>query len=308
MPPRFFRKALTAALICGFVLSSFALAKHTPKERTQPHAAAAMPFMPSEQLVYEGEFSKLLLRGINIAELRFKAYRPAAAATPSAQAAGEAQAAAASTATASTTPASPPLMLSTDVESKGWFHKLFGINFHYHVDSQVEPNAFYALRTDKLDEQGKRVRTSQAVFDQDARRVEYTERDPNNASQPPRVITAALSGPTQDIVSAIYFLRTQPLTPGQSFSIAVSDSGRVFQVPAVVAAERKAMKSVLGKVAVVRVDVELFGPGRPIEQGKGKMAIWVTSDERHVPVKARLSTDMGQLDITLKSIQRDASQ
>jgi Protein of unknown function (DUF3108) len=320
MPPRLFRKALTAALIFAFVFSSVALAKHTPKEHTQPHTNAAMPFVPSEQLVYDGEFSKLLLRGINIAELRFKAYRPTAAATPSAQAAGDANTAAASTATSSaatpssstatpsSTTASPPLLLSTDVESKGWFHKLFGINFHYHVDSQVEPNAFYALRTDKLDEQGKRVRKSEAVFDQDAKKVEYTERDPNNAGQAPRVITAALEGPTQDIVSAIYFLRTQPLTPGQSFTIAVSDSGRVFQVPAVVSAEKKAMKSVLGKVAVVRVDVELFGPGRPIEQGKGKMAIWVTSDDRHIPIKARLSTDMGQLDITLKSMQRDAAQ
>ena len=296
MPPRLFRKALSAALLLGVVLSSVALAKHTPKERTPQPAAAAMPFVPSEQLVYDGEFSKLLLRGIDIAELRFKAFRPAAA-DAGAQGQGDGQPA-----------ASTPLLLSTDVESKGWFRKLFGINFRYHVESQVEPNAFYALRTSKVDEQGKRVRTSEAVFDQGAKRVEYTERNPNDALQPARVITAALSGPTQDIVSAIYFLRTLPLTPGQSFNLAVSDSGRVFQVPAVVVAEKKPMKSVLGKVAVVRIDVELFGPGRPIQQGKGKMSIWVSNDERRLPIKARLSTDMGQLDITLKSVQRDPAQ
>ncbi len=68
------------------------------------------------------------------------------------------------------------------------------------------------------------------------------------------------------------------------------------------------MKSMLGKVEVVRIDVELFGPGRPVEEGKGKMSIWVTDDERHVPIKARLSHDMGQLDITLKSMQRDVPQ
>ena len=106
-------------------------------------------------------------------------------------------------------------------------------------------------------------------------------------------------------VSAIYFLRTQPLTPGQTFNIAISDSGRVYQVPATVFAEKKKMKSVLGKSEVVRVDVELFGPGRPVEEGKGKISIWVTADERHVPIKARLSHDMGQLDITLKSIHRE---
>jgi hypothetical protein len=257
-----------------------------------------MPFVPSEELVYEGEFSKLLLRGINIAELKFKAIRPQAIA-PATNGDAESQAVAV---------AVQPLLLTTDVVSKGFFSKLFGITFKFHAESQVEPNDFYAMRTSKVDEQGKRIRTSEAVFDQDAKKVEYTERDPNNTQQPPRVITSALQGPTQDIVSAIYFLRTQPLTPGQTFNIAISDSGRVFQVPARVFEEKKRMKSVVGKVSVVRVEVELFGPGRPVEEGKGKMFIWVTSDERHIPVKARLSHELGQLDITLKSIQRDEAQ
>jgi hypothetical protein len=300
MPRRIMSKitATTAtALLLAVVLSSVVLAKDTPKERTQPAAPAAMPFIPSEELVYEGEFTKMLLRGIDIAELRFKAFRPAAVAA-SAQDGTEGQTAAAPS----------TLVLTTDVVSKGFFSKLFGVNFKFHAESQVAPEDFYPVRTTKKDEQGKRVRTSEAVFDQQAKTVEYTERDPNNAQQQPRVVTAALEGPTQDIVSAIYFLRTLPLTPGETFNIAISDSGRVYQVPARVVAEKKKMKSVLGKVSVVRVDVDLFGPGRPVEEGKGKMSIWVTNDERRVPVKARLSHEMGQLDITLKSIQRDEPQ
>ncbi len=294
MPRRFMSKihATTAtALLFAVVLSSVVLASDAPKERTQPRPAPARPFGPSEELVYEGEFTRAILRGINIAELRFKAQRPSASGV---SVEGEGQESA---------PA--PLVLTTDVVSKGFFTKLFGMSFKFHAESQVEPNDFYAMRTTKKDEQGKRVRTSETVFDQQSKTVEYTERDPNNAQAAPRVITAVLDGPTQDMVSAIYFLRTQPLTPGQTFNIAVSDSGRVYQVPATVFAEKKKMKSVLGKVEVVRVDVDLFGPGRPVEDGKGKMSIWVTSDERHVPIKARLSHDIGTLDITLKSIQRE---
>ena len=283
---------LAATLLTAVVLSSIALATDTPKERTPPAAEAApMPFIPSEQLVYEGEFSKLLLRGIDIAELRFKASRAPVA--PAADGAA---------------PAAPPqLILTSDVESKGWFRKLFGINFRYHVETVVGGDAFNVLRTVKLDEQGKRVRASEALFDYAGKRVEWTERDPHNQTNPPRVVTAALQGPTQDIVSAVYFLRTLDLKPGNSFDLSISDSGRVYQVPARVVAEKKKMKSVLGKVSVVRLDVELFGEGRPVE-GKGKMAIWITNDDRRVPIKARLSHEMGQLDITLKSIQRDAAQ
>src|SRR3954469_11633491 len=107
MPRRIMSKitATTAtALLFAVVLSSVVLAKDTPKERTQPAAPAAMPFVPSEELVYEGEFTKMLLRGIDIAELRFKAFRAAASAAP---ARGEGQTAAAPS----------PLLLTTDVVS-----------------------------------------------------------------------------------------------------------------------------------------------------------------------------------------------
>ena len=80
MPPRIFRTLAAAAILFAVVLSPIVLAKDTPKERTQTRTNPAMPFVPSEQLTYEGEFTKLLLRGVKIAELRFKAYRPAAAA------------------------------------------------------------------------------------------------------------------------------------------------------------------------------------------------------------------------------------
>ena len=290
MPPRRMLKLTAAAVLYAFALSAVSLASDTPKERTPPKAPASMPFAPSEELVYEGEFSKLLLRGIKIAELRFKANRAAAAGATSAT--GEAQAVAA-----------PPIQFTSDIESKGWFRKLFGINFKYHVETTVEPSTFAVLRTSKIDDQGKRVRTSEAVFDHAGKKVEWTERDPNNAAQPPRVVTTDIEGPTQDIISAIYFLRTIPLTPGHTFNLAVSDSGRVYNVPGVVTNERKKMKTVMGKVSVVRVDVDIFGPGRPVE-GTGKMSLWVTDDESRIPVKARLSHDMGQLDITLKSVQR----
>ena len=44
---------------------------------------------------------------------------------------------------------------------------------------------------------------------------------------------------------------------------------KIYQVPASVVAEKKKMKSVLGKGEVVRVDVELFGPGRKISTASG---------------------------------------
>jgi len=261
-----------------------------------------MPFEPTEHLIYEGEFTKLLLRGVKIAELRFEARRrsPVAPVAPVGPSEGGAQAAG-----VAETGQPAGYTLVSDIESKGFFSKLFGVTFRYHVESTVEAGSFSVLRTEKVDEQGQRLRTSEAVFDLADRRVEWTERDPKNTAAAPRVVTAALEGPTQDIVSAVYFLRTRRLVPGERFEIAVSDSGRVYKVPAQVFAEKKKMKSVVGRVSVVRIDVDIFGEGRPVE-GKGKMSLWVTDDERRLPLKARLSHDLGQLDITLKRVGRGA--
>lgn len=276
-------------LICATLLccAAFALSGAATKTvHDELKVSHSLPFEPDEQLVYEGEFSKLLLRGIQIAEFRFSASRIKPATNMATQSAGDS--------------ATTQLIFKGDATAKGWFRKLFGVDFHFNMESLVEPETFTVLRTTKVDEQGKRVRTSEAVFDRIANRVTWMERNPNDPNSTPRIVNSPLEGAEHDFLSTIYFLRTQPLTPGQSFELVMSDSGHVYHLPVKVV-ERKEMKSVLGKAKALRVDIELFGEKRLIE-GKGQMSLWLTDDARRVPIRARLNNDMGTLDITLKSI------
>jgi hypothetical protein len=271
------RFAAVALVLCAAL---FAVAPASDSRRKD---AGKLPFEPAEELVYEGEFSRALLRGLNVAELRFTATRTQASGSQP----GNASA-----------PAS--LRFTLDAVTKGLLRKLFGLNYHQHVESTVEPATFSVLQTTKLDEQGKRKRTSEAVFDQTVGKVVWTERDPTDPNREPRVVTNPMSGAVQDIASAFYYLRTQPLVPGSSFSVLVSDSGQVYSIPVTVS-EKKTMKTVLGKVQTLKVDAEIFGDNRLV-RGKGKMSIWFTDDARHVPVRAKVNNEMGTLDITLKSI------
>jgi Protein of unknown function (DUF3108) len=243
-----------------------------------------LPFEPAEELIYVGEFSKLLLRGIEIAEFRFTAEHAPANAP----------------AVAGNAP-SPNLVFKGDVNAKGWFRKLFGVDFHYNMESTVEPQTFRVLRTTKLDEQGKRVRASETIFDRTQNLLTWTERNPNDPSASPRVVRRPLGGAMHDLLSAIYYLRTQQLTPGQSLEVVMSDAGEVFRIP-VRAVERKRMKTVLGKVQTLRVDIGLFGTDRLIRGREGNMTLWLTDDARRIPVRAHLDTDIGALDIKLKKV------
>jgi len=262
------------------------------KDENRAATLTPLPFEPDEELTYEGEFSKLLLRGINIAEFKFTVER---AKTPPAAPEREG---------AATPPAN--LVFKGDVVARGWFRKLFGIDFRYNTESVVEPNSFLILSNSTRDEQGKRLRTSEAVFDRTHNLLTWTQRNPNDPQSQPRVVTAPLQNAAHDLVSAIYFLRTQTLEPGRKFELNISDSGEVYNIPVKVGA-RKRMKTIVGRVQAVRVDIEIFGAERLVDR-KGEMTLWITDDKRRLPVRARIDTDIGTLDITLKKVSGDKSQ
>ncbi len=295
-------RLITSILAAAFVLcpSAFAV-KATAQERTQgtrsstaspavlkTNAGAQFPFEPTEKLIYEGFFTRLLLRSINVAELTFTSER----AVPASKVNGT---------DAQLTNAN--FRFTMDMSSKGIVPRLFGFRFHQRVESMIDTASFSVLRTTKLDEQNERQRTSEAMFDKQAGKVVWTERNPKEPQKAPRIVTSNFTsnfdGALQDIVSIFYFLRTQRLTTGLKFDIPLSDAGQIFSVPVAVA-ETKKLKTALGEVATVRVDVDVFGEGRLLP-GDGTLSIWFTDDARRIPVQAHVASSMGTLDVKLKS-------
>ena len=250
----------------------------------QKHASSA-PFETGEELHFEAEFSRSLLRKLDVADLKFRATRTPVAAT----------------AEASSETHPYALTFTADIASKGFFARLFNLKFREQVESTVEPMSFTVQRTTILDEQGKRVRATESTFDRSKGKMTWTLRDPNNPSAEPRRQITDFSGQLQDVLSAIYFIRTQRLEVGKSFEIFIGDGGRVYQIPVKVV-EKKRMKTVLGRVDVLHVKPELFGPGRLMDGNEGEMTLFVTADERHVPVGGHVKTEYGTFDIKLKRV------
>lgn len=251
------------------------------------------PFEPAEELLFEAEFSRALLRKVDIADFRLTAARV----TPPVNKTNE----------TSTSQNSAPytLQFTGEAKSKGFFTRLFNVHFLERVISIVEPASFTVQNTKRFDEQGNRVRSSEAVYDQSNGRVVWTEHDPKNPTSEPRVASATFKGQIQDVLSAIYFLRTQPLEIGKSFEIPITDSGRIYQIPVNVIEKRRA-KTVLGRVDVLHLDVELFGPNGMIDT-TGRFSIWMTADHRHIPVSAKIKNEYGTFDIKLKKIIQNPS-
>jgi ribosomal protein L21E len=197
------------------------------------------------------------------------------------------------------------LRFTGDVSSKGFFSKLFNLNFREQIESLVEPSSFTIQKTKKIDEQGKRARASEAVYDHANGKVVWIEHDPNNSSRPPRTASSSFTGRVQDVLSAIYYLRMQPLELGKTFELTIGDSGRVYQIPVRVV-EKKVMKTVLGRVEALRVDAEVYGPNRMVS-GTGQFSIWFANDTRRIPVSARIKTEYGTFNVTLRKVIQNST-
>lgn len=227
-----------------------------------------------EKLTFEAKISKLRL-SLSIAELTF---------------------------TASSKPDSNELVIKTEAVSKGTMLKIFRYSFLQQYESTVDLTNFRIRKTTKHDVQKQRVRDSEAFFDYKEKRVTYIETDPKDSYRAPRRIASEIGEQMNDMISAIYSVRLQQLTVGKKFNLEVSDSGLVYKVPVVVTA-REQQKTAIGKVWCLRIEPEIFGTNRLIER-KGKMVIWMTDDERHTPVRARVDTEYGKVEIKLKAVTK----
>jgi len=277
-----FKALAFISLVAALVFSTAAGVQFVNAQRVQSHPGTRR-FELGEELHFEAEFSRALLRKIDVADLKFRATRaPLNTNDPK-------------------TSKSYALVLNADVTSKGFFARLFNLKFREQVESTVEPATFTIQKTTILDETGKRVRTTETTFDRSKGVMTWTSRDPNNPDSEPRHAVADFTGQLQDVLSAIYFIRTQPLEVGKTFDVYIGDGGRVYTTPVKVV-EKKRMKTILGRVDVLHVQPELFGKDRLIDDEKGEFSIWITDDARHIPVGGRVKTDYGTFEIKLKRI------
>lgn len=235
-------------------------------------SAQAKPFNVGEVLTYEGKLSKII-QGIAVADLTFSL---------------------------ATAPNGSDYLIKTEARSKGTLLKFFRYSFLQDYESTVDSRNFRILRTQKNDVQKERVRVSDAIFDYENRQVTFSETNPQEPMRPPRKIASEIKGEVHDLVSGIYALRMLPLAVGKVFEITVSDSGLVYKVPVRIT-RREIQKTVLGKVMCFRIEPEVFGNNRLIEQ-EGSMILWITDDARRLPVRSQIKTDLGKLEVKLKKI------
>jgi hypothetical protein len=273
MKESMFTKISASAVTLLFTLS-FACAQATPERVAYAPGKVSqpLPFKPGETLVYDVTFAKFVFSG-TIGELKLSVSNVSDSREPE------------------------MIELKAEALSKGFFPALFGLKVRDRYNSLVDPADFGLRTTTKLLDEGKIRREQKSVVDREAGRVRYTDRDLANEKAAPKIKEKASPSWVQDLLSVIYFVRTQPLKEGDVMTVPLSEGGEVYKIDIVIGRSEE-IKTVAGKFKAIQLNAKVFD-GRYIRRN-GEMLVWVTDDARRVPVHSRIKVSGTTITVDLK--------
>lgn len=131
--------------------------------------------------------------------------------------------------------------------------------------------------------EGSRRRETSVTFDSGRKKASYTERDlVKNITVSHEIDIRPCE---HDVIGALYSLRTLGLEPGHSVEIPVSD-GKKTVMAKVEAQERETIKTDYGTYKTIRYEAFLFN--NVLYRRRGRLFVWLTDDDRRVPVQVRV--------------------
>jgi len=237
-----------------------------------PKLAEPLPFKIGETLAYNVTFSKLIFSG-TIGELTLTVSKPPISTKPE------------------------MIELKAEAISKGFFPALFGVKVRDSYISLVNQVDFGIHSSTKLLEEGKVRREQKTVVNREAGLVTYTDRDLVNLKLQPKTKEKPSPAWVQDLLSAIYFVRTRALNDGEVTPVPISDGGEIYNIE-VIAGRREDIATRAGKFRTIQLNAKVFD-GRYIKR-TGEMLVWVTDDAARIPVRAKVKTSGATITVDLK--------
>lgn len=203
----------------------------------------------------------------------------------------------AGTATLTRSKTAAGLQSELHLESTGLVNTLYRVDDRYRV--AYDPG-FCASSIFLKAEEGKRRRETQVRFDAATRKSHYLERDTlRNAVVLQKDLDVAAC--VQDILAGIEKLRGLQLPSGQATQFPISD-GKRFVNARIEVQDKEQVQTPLGTFQTIRYEAFLFNDA--LFARKGRLFVWVTDDNRRLPVqiRAKLNFPVGTISVLLEKI------
>ncbi len=177
------------------------------------------------------------------------------------------------------------------------------VSAFYHVEDHndvwLDEEALITVRYEKRIHEGKFQIDETSLLDQVAHRwkTRSYRLDKNTYEEK----EGDLPANALDSFGSLYYVRTLPLEVGQIYTLDVHSGDKVYPL-IVKVLKREKIKVPAGKFDCIVVEPFLNGPGIFISKGK-KLQVWLTDDERRIPVRMRSEIMIGHVSAELTPYQ-----
>ncbi len=182
--------------------------------------------------------------------------------------------------------------LSSVTRSNALFSRFYKVRDR--VESIVDTARLLTLRSSKDLSQGDYRKQSSGVWDQQAQLVTYANGD-----------TVSLDEHTRDVLGAFFYVRTLDLRVGDRVPLAAHDSGKTYPLWIEVLDE-ETIDTPLGTFDCLVVEPKLQTEG--LFRRTGSLKVWLTRDERHMPVMMQSKIKIGAVSAILIEHQPGATR
>jgi hypothetical protein len=167
------------------------------------------------------------------------------------------------------------------LESVGLVSRLYRVEDDYRA---LVANGFCTSSVSMRASEGRRRRQTNITFDRENAKLSYLERDlvKNTVVRQSELDVEKC---THDVMAALFALREMPPEPGKTIQLPITD-GKKFVRGDIEAQERESVKTPAGTFKTIRYEAHLFN-GK-LYSRKARMFIWLSDDERKIPVQIRV--------------------
>jgi len=193
-------------------------------------------------------------------------------------------------------------IVTTTAQSQGFTSLLFSVQNEFR--SFFDPRTLCSERISKKINEGRRHKETEIVFDSQRKRAILDERDLTQPHGPPKHAENEIPSCVEDVVTAFYYSRSQDLQIGKPLQMPVNDGSKTYDVTLDVQA-RETILTPLGNRSAIRVEPKVFSG---LFKRKGRMLVWFSDDEQHLPLRIRFIISVGTITATLRAVTRVPDQ
>lgn len=169
------------------------------------------------------------------------------------------------------------------------------------VESFIDFEGIFSHRFHLVLDESKQERDSLELYDSRKKQTFFWNRWNHKVNGYKEVKEfSPLESFSQDSISALYFLRTLKLEPGMTVSVPVVSEGKGFEAICTVE-RREMMNTPLGKVQTLVIKPEMKYQG--ILKKSGDSYLWLTDDDRKMPVRLEAKVRIGTVVASLKKVE-----